>query len=89
MGNAAHRREGRRDAYAGGVIRTHYPRQTAIANSTPPIRDNYRADRGTGRAAELHEGVVAEDGSAGGSGSSLPPLLFAWRIPWRVPCLIY
>jgi len=35
-----------RDVYVGGMIRTHYTRQTAIANSTPPVRDNYRAARG-------------------------------------------
>jgi len=41
-----------RDAYAGGMIRTHYTRQTAIANSTPPVRDNYRAARELPRRAK-------------------------------------
>jgi len=32
--------------HAGGMIRTHYTRQTAMANSTPPVRDNYWTGRG-------------------------------------------
>lgn len=46
-----------------GMIRAHHTRQTAITNSTPPVRDNYRTGRETTRA-DAHPASVGSSGSA-------------------------
>lgn len=55
----------RRDVYMDvrgqeGMIRTHYTRQTAITNSTPPVGDNYRAGREATRAGGARRCGCAE-----------------------------